>query len=355
MTNQELTQLLRRMKDAPEFGGGFDVKRSWKTFASKNGFSAGACDAPSSRYTFADYAGYVGHVLGQHVLRPVSVTVSAFLIIFGSWVATVNASFDSVPGDILYPVKLVTERMQLTFASSTQQRARLHAEFASRRLQEVVEISNSDRQGKTVLVQAAVDGFKQELVSAGEELSSLQSNAPSDATQLAIDLDHKTDEYEALLSQSGPAIGDESQVAVDEALVAVQQSNSQAIDSLVTSNETTEEPVTTEHLQQNFQQQYQDIKLRIATNTGRLSIIAAALPNISGDTSAFEERIETAQTALAGHDAALNEAMDTLAAGGYRRAFEILDQIDGEIVGSEQIITQIEIEISTALAPPESP
>src|SRR5690349_10227649 len=186
------------MKDAPEFGGDFDAKRSWKTFALKNGFST---EEKPAHYTFADYVDYVGHVLGQHILRPVSIGASVFVLIFGSWVATVNASFDSVPGDVLYPVKLVTERMQLTFASSTQQRARLHTEFAGRRLQEVVEISNSDREGKVILVQAAMDGFKQELASAGEELTSLQTNDPVVATEFAVVLDQKTDEYEALLSQ----------------------------------------------------------------------------------------------------------------------------------------------------------
>jgi len=350
MNNSEFTTLLRKMKNAPEFGGWVQdeqVKAGWSRIARELGFE----EKPQKwSYHWKDYAEYVGHLMQAHVLRPVSVGLSAFLVIFGGWVVTVNASFDSVPGDILYPVKLVTEKMQITFAASSEQRARLHAEFAGRRLEEVVVITNSDREGKPALVETAMEGFKSELAFANDELESVQSSSPSAAVSLAVVLDHKTEEYEAVISQSESEIPEETKASVAEALVAVEETNQQAIDTLVQSHEATQEVETEEHLQQNFQQQYQDLKNRIALNIGRLSVIRGRLETAGNLTIDYATRIEEARVTLVGHDDSLADAEDMLAAGGYRRAFELLQEVEANISASEQIIVELEIEISTALA-----
>ncbi|MCK4941103.1 hypothetical protein KAS45_03335 [candidate division WOR-3 bacterium] len=71
------------------------------------------------------------------VLRPVMVRVFAIvllILVFG--VATVSLSASSLPGDMLYPVKKATERVQLLLTFNTEGKARLHTVFADKRTDE---------------------------------------------------------------------------------------------------------------------------------------------------------------------------------------------------------------------------
>jgi hypothetical protein len=355
MNQSELKHLLQRVKDAPEFGGGVDAsyaEKSWARLSAELGFDV---QSTQRSYGFREYADYVWHLLGQHVMRPVSIGLSVFAVMFGGWVATVNASFDSVPGDILYPVKLATERVQITLAGTSERRAKLHAEFASRRLQEVVEINNSDRDGKEVLVQAAVDGFKQELNSANEQLVALQTSSPETVVDVAVTLEQKSEEYQAVLSQTDTA---QSTETISEALVAAEEINTQAIESLLTTQETAQQTdqqtTSSEHLKQNFQEQYLDIRLRIALNLGRIEVVKTALANAGITDASYQDQIKEAQDDLQGHDDEFRNAMDFLAAGGYRRAFEILNEVEAAVKSSEEIITGLEITISTTPPAPET-
>ncbi len=120
MKTRDLKTLLRQIKDAPEFGGlvdRVDVDQNWMRLSRELGFVA---ESSVPTYGWRAYGEYAAHVLGSHVLRPASLALSAFVLMFGGWVTTVNASFDAVPGDVLYPVKLATERVQITFATSSE-------------------------------------------------------------------------------------------------------------------------------------------------------------------------------------------------------------------------------------------
>jgi hypothetical protein len=68
--------------------------------------------------------------------RRVVLAAASIVVVFLLLGSAVSVSAASVPGDILYPVKRVTEQMRLTLASQ-QQRVNLYLEFAGRRLQEM--------------------------------------------------------------------------------------------------------------------------------------------------------------------------------------------------------------------------
>ncbi|NBS41710.1 hypothetical protein EBS80_03535, partial [bacterium] len=295
--------------------------------------------------TWRDYYEYYSWKLSHVWLQPMSVAMSAFALIFGGWVTTVNASFDSVPGDVLYPVKLVTERVQITLATSGEQRAKLHAEFAGRRLDEINSITSSSGSDKDTRVKAAVDGFKQEIASVNDELMNIQISDPSQAASLAMIVDQKTDEYEATINQSEPSVPEGSKTDVAEALDAVQQTNSQAVNAIVDSNEADNQPQTEESLQQNFQDQLNDTNTRVALSLGRLTVIESALAK----RGISNPLIATIRVDVSSHDAAVHAAMSTFAAGGYRAAFDQLSDIDARLSVAEDRITQLEIELTTGL------
>ena len=74
-----------------------------------------------------------------------------------------NASLQTVPGDMLYSVKLVSEKAQLSLATDGARR-KLRAEFASRRLNEVAAlVRRNDIQDKDEKVKTAVAGFNKQI------------------------------------------------------------------------------------------------------------------------------------------------------------------------------------------------
>jgi hypothetical protein len=300
-------------------------------------------------YTTRDHFAYWQWKFSRLWLQPASVFASVFAVIFGGWIATVNASFDSVPGDTLYPVKLATERVQITLATSGEQRAKLHAEFAGRRLDEVDAIVGSSLDGKEVRVQAAMDGFRQEIASVNTELTAVADADPEEALSLAIVLDQKTEAYVSAIEQAAPAVPAESQTQVAEALTAAEESNAQALNAIVQSHEANQEPSTAETLQKKFQDGLNDLETRVALSLGRLQVIENALAAKGMGDAAYADRIRAAREVAAVHDRSIQDAMEVFAAGGYRSAFDRLSEIEAQVVASEQIVTELEIEITTGI------
>ena len=79
-------------------------------------------------------------VLGW-VPRWAVVVALMFLVILLAGSSTVAASSDSVPGDTLYSVKTTTERVRLFVAFSDIAKAKLQAEFAGRRVEEMARMA----------------------------------------------------------------------------------------------------------------------------------------------------------------------------------------------------------------------
>ncbi len=347
MTIREIEQLLRSCKDAPEFGGDYSDKgmeRMWQKVAADIGI-----DPNTKPYvvTWRDYLEYFSYQLSHVWMRPASVALSIFAIMFGGWIATVNASFDSIPGDVLYPVKLATERVQITLATSGGQRAKLHAEFAGRRLDEITTITSSTEEGNDVRVKAAVDGFKQEIASVNEELVSIQLSDPAQAAELAMIVDSKTDAFAATIAQNDSSVPEESKSDVAGALTVAEESNTQAVNTIVQSHESNQQQGTEEAIQKNFQDELTDLNTRTALSLGRLSVIENVLTARGVTNTSFTDRIKEARVTVNSHDAAIHEAMNTFAVGGYRKAFDLLAVVEVAIVRSEEIITELEIEITT--------
>lgn len=76
-----------------------------------------------------------------------ALAAAAFLIMLSAGQLTLRASSGSSPGDVLYPVKELSESVQMTLATSQEDEAMLHVELASRRAQEMAEAAaNGDHE-----------------------------------------------------------------------------------------------------------------------------------------------------------------------------------------------------------------
>ena len=74
-----------------------------------------------------------------------AVAIAVILVLFLAGGGTVVASSNSLPGDLLYPVKIATEEVQAFFTFGDEARANLHIKFAERRVKEIELLAERGR------------------------------------------------------------------------------------------------------------------------------------------------------------------------------------------------------------------
>jgi hypothetical protein len=89
----------------------------------------------------------------------VAVSVFVFVVLAGG--GTVFAANYSLPDSPIYQVKLATEAVRLTFATSELTKAELYAEFADKRVDEIVEMADK---GNLKRVEQATDRMNNQLI-----------------------------------------------------------------------------------------------------------------------------------------------------------------------------------------------
>ncbi len=83
--------------------------------------------------------------------------VFAALVLFVLGASAVELSARTVPGNLLYPVKILTERVRFALASDPEDRVELRITFSERRLDEVVKIFREGQGADRELVSAMLD------------------------------------------------------------------------------------------------------------------------------------------------------------------------------------------------------
>ncbi len=153
-----------------------------------------------------------------YVVKPVAVMSLVVSVVMGSWVTTVRASYDSLPGDVMYSVKLATENMQTSLASKPQE-VKLRTEFAGRRAEEVKKIvkSNISKTEKKAKVAEAVKHLQSDLEQVKGNLeemkkpeSSSQTTTMTQVVEVAKAVEQKTTEIQKSLDQTSAQLKTEA-------------------------------------------------------------------------------------------------------------------------------------------------
>ncbi|MEK9131146.1 MAG: DUF5667 domain-containing protein, partial [Patescibacteria group bacterium] len=199
--NRDIIKALQQLRNEPVFGDRTPEQAavSKASLYARLGFDVEKM-AVAPAYSWKDYAEFYLYQFRHNVLRPAMVGLGMFVLVVGGWMTSVSAAYESVPGDFLYPIKIVSEQARLSIATSDQARATLHMEFASRRLAEVNTLSNSSDSAKTAHMKTAVAAFNNEVT---EVQSVMESFGNTDAgAELASALDVKVNEYVATIDQT---------------------------------------------------------------------------------------------------------------------------------------------------------
>jgi len=349
MTEKDLIKKLESFGDHDYFGATDEevIKDGWRKVA----FMIGADpELKPHKYSWRDFASYYSHLFRSSVVRPLAVGVSAFVLMIGGWTGMVSASFDTVPGDALYPVKIANERAQLAMTLSGEKKAKLHVSFASNRLDEVVTLSGTLDDGeRDEQVKTAIEGFAKEIEAANQKIDEIKADDLGTAAELAKMMDRKVDEYEAAIKTSETELATGENLAnVDEAKEAVDSANNKAVEVLVESHETAPEEATAADLENSFQNDLAEIHTRVAYSESRLATVEGVLAQYDFETKdGFAASIDAARTGLVAIDPLVSDAMDVMAAGGFRKAFELLQNAKSELRIVESEIAALEIAITS--------
>lgn len=221
MTNKELIQNLKQLKNNEAAGAPSNdfISTNRKTMLMQIKNSSAPAERPFSVvYFWRLIESVMPENVFRFVIRPAVLSLLAFGVAFGSWAATVSASYDSLPGDKLYSLKRIAEQAQLSLTAKDD-RPSLQIELASRRLDEVAKITekpsitNKDERAKQ-----AVKNFTEQIQSVKIALENLsqQDDKTGKIVEVAQMVDRKTTEYATILEKTNvdaPEIKKEVEVA----------------------------------------------------------------------------------------------------------------------------------------------
>ncbi len=153
----------------------------------------------------------------------VAIVVAALLVGGG---ATAYAAQESMPDEVLYPVKVATENARLAVTPSDVGKAELHIAFAERRVQEMAEMGRRGEAGEIPGLAVALDYHLEqasdlmEMASAeGVDVSGLEVSLAESATQqlgaLEGTLDEVPEEAKSAIAQALETSGEDYSAAIE--------------------------------------------------------------------------------------------------------------------------------------------
>ena len=239
----------------------------------------------------------------QLVRGPVVAALSIIVFVAGGSIVSVSAADRSLPGDFLYPVKIVAEQTRLVLTANKSDRLKLKTEFVERRVQEIKTVATSNVVDKQERVKVAAEGLKRDLDTVNHQLEEVRDAASEDSIGAAKLLDQKSSEIAKELKQVKEGLSDETQQSVSEAETAAVSTSVKAVGVLIQSKKDSgaDADMTDDELVQSLSDKMDDIGAGIAQTAEKMH-----LPAISEETdqSDVTEVPASASTSTSGEAAA---------------------------------------------------
>ncbi|MFQ5996768.1 MAG: DUF4382 domain-containing protein, partial [Dehalococcoidales bacterium] len=156
--------------------------------------------------------------------------VAAILVLFMLSGGVVAASNNSMPGEVLYPVKMATEQARLVLTPSEEGKAKLHIAFAERRMEEMAEMSRRGQVEQVAklapIVAQHLEEAKQVILAIGESQAAqemrakLEESAVQQLAGLEGALQEATEETKPLIAQALETSGESYGAAIEAAIIS---------------------------------------------------------------------------------------------------------------------------------------
>lgn len=175
-----------------------------------------------------------GFLFSSLVLKPVLVFGTILCLIFGGGFLTAQAAKTALPGDLLYPIKLIIENVKVKISSQSA-KSKLQAEFVCNRAEELSQIvgDNNNPLEKKEMVVKMVDKLQAQVVNVKSGLDKIKQIEPNQMAAAAEAISQKTLESEKILIEAkqklaGGPEGEESKEmvkAIDAAVKDVREAS----------------------------------------------------------------------------------------------------------------------------------
>lgn len=239
----------------------------------------------------------------KNVFRPMLVGLSSFAVVFSGWIATVSASINSLPGDVLYPFKRVAEEAQLTLSPGAENKTKLQVEFASRRLEEVSKIAEgNDQEKKDKHMATTLEQFKNNIIDVKENLESLKDNGrAAAAVAVAKMVDRKVGEYASVLDKTETDLSSLVKENVETAKKAVEETGVKAVEVMAAHTDTI---ITAEELKKRLEDKIVQLENRISETTNKVSVSTTSINSTVNTVNTIEvkKKLELARTLVLTND-----------------------------------------------------
>ncbi len=280
MNEPNIEQLFKKFKDDPAMGTSFDMTTTRELISKSLGFDL--ADTVPAKYSFRDHVEFYVFRFTHAAMKPLVTSFAAVVLLLTGWIGATNASFDSLPGDRLYPIKLSMEKLQLAAALDTKQRSRLELEFTSRRLNEMVELTAERNLANPVRVRIAVKQFKDNVSTLSNELTNEGS------TELAKAVGRKTQAYRTSVKATSKDVPKEVAAQVAEVEDLIDTTQDQAVEVIVTAHENQDDPETAAELKLTFDKQIATIDVGTDKTLAAKLVQAQALADAKSYRRAFQ-------------------------------------------------------------------
>lgn len=138
----------------------------------------------------------------NRLMAPLRIAVILFIIVgmtAGSWIAGVSASSSSLPGEVLYRVKIATENTQLALSDTlsasdakASTKAKLQMQFAARRSKEVKQLVEQNKPESSAHVPATIQKLKETMQDAQGNLQEAKKENSQHVITLAKSITETT-------------------------------------------------------------------------------------------------------------------------------------------------------------------
>lgn len=231
-----------------------------------------------------------------YILRPALLAIFVFGAYFG-YSAVNLAAMASLPGESLYPIKILTEKVQLATTVSEENKVKLKMDFVSRRgeeLKQVAKLPDNDV-AKAVKVASAVKNITNEVKKINESMDKIASSkSASSVIETAKSVDEKTLKVEKDIIEAHTSLSLEvkKEVAKDvkEAISETGEVGSKALTLIVDkSNETevkdTPTAVSDKELTSRVSERIKNSEDAVEILTGEVQRVASSSSVVISDSS----------------------------------------------------------------------
>jgi hypothetical protein len=221
-------------------------------------------------------------------------TMGVFLLltatVLGGGLASAQLYRDSMPGEMLYGVKLAVEKTQMVLSPNSEYKLSLHAEFADRRINEVAWLAETPNVDVDLIADALVS-FEKDVLSLRTGLDELSAANPHEAIETAKLLERKMTLYHNVLQKAAANLGPSGRLAVNATRNRIDETAIVAMAVIVDGHLEGDERAPRNILVNKFEDRIKQAQVSLDTVIAEQEIYEEQSPAIKAKTAIAEAKI----------------------------------------------------------------